>query len=121
MILQTQIDTQSPDFKKNKVSILSQVTEWRRRIELAKLGGGEEALKKHKARGKLTARERIEGLLDPGTAFLEFSTLAAADMYEGQAPGGGVVTGIGVIENTECIVVANDARSEEHTSELQSR
>ena len=109
MILQTTIDTESADYKKNKANTISQVSEWRRKVEIAKRGGGEDAVKKHKARGKMTARERIDGLLDPGTAFLEFSTLAAIDMYEGQAPGGGVVTGIGVIEGTECIIVANDA------------
>ncbi len=109
MIIETQIDTSSEDFKKNRLALLEQVQKWRGLAEKAKLGGGEEAMKKHKSRGKLTARERIESLIDPGTAFLEFSTLAAFDMYEGQAPGAGVVTGIGVIEGTECIVVANDA------------
>jgi 3-methylcrotonyl-CoA carboxylase beta subunit len=109
MILESLIDTNSAEFQKNKSALLEQVQNWRSRIEIAKLGGGEEAQKKHKARGKLTARERIEALIDQGSAFLEFSTLAAFDMYEGQAPGAGVVTGIGVIEGTECIVVANDA------------
>ncbi len=109
MTLQTQVDNQSAEFKKNRAALLEHVNQWRRKVEAAKLGGGAEALKKHKARGKLTARERIDGLLDTGTAFLEFSTLAADDMYDGQAPGGGVVTGIGVIEGTECIIVANDA------------
>jgi|SRR3989344_3157453 len=109
MILETQLDVQSEEYRKNKAALLEQVSDWRRKVEFAKLGGGTEALKKHKARGKLTARERIEGLLDPGTAFLEFSTLAALDMYDGQAPGSGVITGIGVIEGTECILVANDA------------
>lgn len=109
MILETQIDPNSNDFKTNKAALLEQLNKWRQKIDIAKKGGGTDALKKHKARGKLSARERIDALVDPGTAFLEFSTLAALDMYEGQAPGGGVVTGIGVIENTECIIVANDA------------
>lgn len=109
MILESQINTGSADFQKNKESLLAHVNAWRQKVEIAKKGGGEEAMKKHKSRGKLTARERIETLIDPGSAFLEFSTLAAYDMYEGQAPGGGVVTGIGVIEGTECIIVANDA------------
>ncbi len=109
MILESLIDTNSDDFKKNKATLLQQVSHWRRQIEQTKKGGGEEATKKHKARGKLTARERIEALIDPGSAFLEFSTLAAQDMYDGQAPGGGIVTGIGVIEGTECIIVSNDA------------
>ena len=94
MIIETQVDVNSSEFKKNKAALLGQVQSWRDKIEVAKLGGGAEVLKKHKARGKLTARERIEALIDQGTAFLEFSTLAAYDMYEGQAPGGGVITGI---------------------------
>lgn len=109
MILESQIDVNSEDFKKNKSALLEQVQNWRRQVEIAKLGGGEESLKKHKSRGKLTARERIETLLDQGSAFLEFSTLAAFDMYDGQAPAGGIITGIGVIEGTECVIVANDA------------
>jgi 3-methylcrotonyl-CoA carboxylase beta subunit len=109
MILESSLQTQSNEFKQNKAALQKLVNEWRNQIEITKLGGGEEAIKKHKARGKLTARERIEYLIDPGSAFLEFSTLAAYDMYESQAPGAGLVTGIGVIENTECIIVANDA------------
>ena len=109
MILESLIDTTSAEFQKNKSALLEHVQNWRSKVEAAKLGGGEDAQKKHKARGKLTARERIEALVDQGSAFLEFSTLAAFEMYDGQAPGGGVVTGIGVIEGTECIIVANDA------------
>ncbi|MGZ3726212.1 MAG: carboxyl transferase domain-containing protein [Pseudobdellovibrio sp.] len=109
MILETQIDTNSEEFKKNKSALLEQVQSWRQKVETVKLGGGSDAQKKHKSRGKLTARERIEGLIDSESAFLEFSTLAAYGMYEDQAPAAGVVTGIGVIEGTECIIVANDA------------
>jgi 3-methylcrotonyl-CoA carboxylase beta subunit len=109
MILESSLDTQSVEYKKNKSALIEHVEKWRRNVEITKQGGGEDAVKKHKARGKLTARERIEALVDTGTAFLEFSTLAAFDMYEGQAPGAGVVTGIGVIEGVECVIVANDA------------
>ncbi len=109
MILESQIDIQSAEFRKNKSALTEQVQHWRRQVEIALQGGGEESVKKHKARGKLTARERIENLLDGGTAFLEFSTLAAKDMYENQAPAAGIVTGIGVVEGVECIIVANDA------------
>lgn len=109
MIIESALDTSSPDYKKNYKHMSKLVDEWREKISVVKLGGGEEALKKHKARGKMSARERIEGLIDPGTSFLEFSTLAAFDMYEGQAPGAGIITGIGVIQNTECVIVANDA------------
>ena len=108
-VLESQIDVNSSAFKANRQSMLGIVGEWRERVELVKLGGGADAVAKHKSRGKLTARERIEGLVDGGTAFLEFSTLAAWDMYEGSAPGAGVITGIGVIHGTEVVIVANDA------------
>src|SRR5204862_3438202 len=72
-------------------------------------GGGEAALEKHRSRGKLTARERVDRLVDPDAAFLELNALAAWDLYEGQAPGAGIVTGLGVVEGRECVVVANDA------------
>lgn len=108
-VLQTQINPQSETFRQNQQAMRAHLQEWRRRVELVKQGGGADAVKRHKSRGKLTARERIEGLLDPGTAFLEFSTLAAWDMYENQAPGAGVITGIGVIHGVECTIVSNDA------------
>jgi len=85
------------------------VAELRERTAQVARGGGEKALEKHRSRGKLTARERIDRLLDPDTAFLELSALAAWEMYDNQAPGAGIVTGIGVIEGCECVLVANDA------------
>jgi acetyl-CoA carboxylase carboxyltransferase component len=85
------------------------VAELRARIDEAAAGGGEAAIAKHRSRGKLLVRERIERLLDPGSAFLELNALAAWDLYDGDAPGAGIVTGIGVVEGTECVVVANDA------------
>lgn len=108
-ILETHVDVGSAEFKANRDALLASVNQWRAEVEKVKQGGGSEALQKHKARGKMTARERIEGLVDNGSAFLEFSTLAAWGVYEDQAPGAGVVTGIGVIHNTECVIVANDA------------
>src|SRR5690348_3107332 len=85
------------------------VAELRERNLRVTRGGGEKALEKHRSRGKLTARERIDRLLDPDTAFLELSALAAWDVYDGQAPSAGIVTGIGVVEGRECAIVANDA------------
>src|SRR6476659_5423809 len=108
-VIQSEFDLNSREFEANRDHTLKLVKEWKDRIEQVKLGGGQEAVEKHKSRGKLTARERIESLLDPGTSFLEFSSLAAWDMYEGQAPGAGIVTGIGVVSGTECVIVANDA------------
>jgi acetyl-CoA carboxylase carboxyltransferase component len=85
------------------------VAELRERTELVARGGGEKALEKHRSRGKLTARERVDRLLDPDSAFLELSALAAWEVYDGQAPSAGIVTGIGTIEGRECVLVANDA------------
>ncbi|MBM3676448.1 MAG: methylcrotonoyl-CoA carboxylase [Actinobacteria bacterium] len=85
------------------------VAELRERTARVAEGGGEGAMERHRARGKLPARERIDRLVDPGTAFLELNALAAWDMYEGQAPSAGIVTGIGVVNGTTCVVVANDA------------
>src|SRR5947209_5991947 len=85
------------------------VAELRERTARIARGGGDKALERHRSRGKLTARERIDRLVDPGAAFLELSALAAWDMYDGDAPGAGIVTGIGVVEGQECVIVANDA------------
>jgi acetyl-CoA carboxylase carboxyltransferase component len=71
--------------------------------------GGEKATERHRSRGKLTARERIDRLVDPGGAFLELSALAAWELYDGAAPAAGIVTGIGVVEGRECVIVGNDA------------
>src|SRR5881398_2143970 len=85
------------------------VAELRERTAQVVLGGGEKAVDRHRSRGKMTARERIDRVVDPDSAFLELSALAAWDVYEGQAPGAGIVTGIGTIEGRECVLVANDA------------
>ena len=85
------------------------VAELRERTAQVARGGGEAAMERHRGRGKLPARERIDLLCDPDSAFLELGALAAWDLYEGQAPGAGIVTGIGVVEGRECVIVANDA------------
>jgi len=81
----------------------------RERLLAVRAGGGAEAIAKHRARGKLTARERIDTLVDPGSDFLEFSPLAAYDMYENDSPGAGMIAGIGLVERQQCVIVANDA------------
>ena len=85
------------------------VAELRDRTALVARGGGEKALERHRSRGKLSARERIDRLVDPSTAFLELNALAAWEMYDGAAPAAGMVTGIGVVEGRQCVIVANDA------------
>ncbi|SVA79246.1 uncharacterized protein METZ01_LOCUS132100, partial [marine metagenome] len=85
------------------------VAELKERLAQARSGGSAKAVERHRARGKLTARERIDALLDPGAPFLEFSPLAAAEVYDDNVPAAGIVTGIGVVHGREVVVLANDA------------
>jgi acetyl-CoA carboxylase carboxyltransferase component len=96
-------------FERRRASMESLVAELRERSALIAAGGGEKAVERHRSRGKLTARERIDRLVDPGTAFLELNALAAWELYDGDAPSAGIVTGIGVVEGRQCVLVANDA------------
>src|SRR5436309_6230422 len=108
-VLTSQVERDSELFSQRRERMEALVTELRERTALIARGGGEKAIERHRSRGKLPARERVDRLLDPGSAFLELGTLAAWDMYEGQAPSAGMVTGVGVIEGQECVIVANDA------------
>src|SRR5579871_643467 len=108
-ILDSQIDTRSPEFAANAAQLRTLVEDLNAQTAQAALGGGDKARAKHTERGKLLPRERIRALLDPGAPFLEFSSLAAHGMYDGAAPGAGIVTGIGRVCGTEVVVVANDA------------
>jgi 3-methylcrotonyl-CoA carboxylase beta subunit/propionyl-CoA carboxylase len=96
-------------FDANREANLALVAELRERLVHVQRGGGDEAVARHTARGKLLARDRIDRLVDPGSPFLELSPLAAWDMYDGEAPSAGVVTGIGVVGGREVAIVANDA------------
>jgi acetyl-CoA carboxylase carboxyltransferase component len=107
-LLQSRIE-RTDDFTRRQAQLRSLVDELRERSARIATGGGEQAIERHRSRGKLLARERIDRLLDPGTAFLELNALAAWEMYDGRAPGAGIVTGIGVVEGRECVIVANDA------------
>jgi acetyl-CoA carboxylase carboxyltransferase component len=108
-ILESRVDRGSWEFAANREAMAALVDELHERTALAARGGPPEAVERHRARGKLTARERIARLCDPGAPFLELNALAAWDCYGGEAPGAGMVTGIGTIEGRECVVVANDA------------
>jgi acetyl-CoA carboxylase carboxyltransferase component len=108
-VLASQIERGSDEYARRRERMERLVAELRERTAQVARGGGERAVERHRSRGKLTARERIDRLVDPGGAFLELSPLAAWDMYEGAAPGAGIVTGIGVVEGRECVAVANDA------------
>ena len=107
--LTIEIDIKAPSFKENKVFLEEQVQEFKAKLKEVKQGGGASTIQKHKSRGKLLARERIEKLIDPNTDFLEFSALAAYDLYNNDAPSAGIVTGIGIVHGREVVVVANDA------------
>jgi acetyl-CoA carboxylase carboxyltransferase component len=96
-------------FDRRRERMEALVAELRERTGQVAQGGGEKATERHRSRGKLTARERIDRLVDPGSAFLELSALAAWELYDGQAPAAGIITGIGVVEGRECVIVANDA------------
>jgi acetyl-CoA carboxylase carboxyltransferase component len=108
-VLTSQIDRAANEFARRRTRMDELVAELRERTALVARGGGEKAMERHTSRGKLPARERIDRLVDPGTAFLELNALAAWDLYDGGAPSAGIVTGIGVVEGRECVIVANDA------------
>jgi acetyl-CoA carboxylase carboxyltransferase component len=108
-VLTTQVDPQGDEFAANREQMLHLVAELRERVAAAQAGGGPDAIARHRQRGKMLARERVATLCDPGTPFLEFSALAAFEMYDNEAPGAGIITGIGVVEGQECVIVANDA------------
>ncbi|MEO8011520.1 MAG: carboxyl transferase domain-containing protein, partial [Dokdonella sp.] len=105
----SQLDTRSPDFTANSTQLRALVEDLGTELTRTALGGGVKARTKHTERGKLLPRERIRALLDPGSAFLELSSLAAHGMYDGAAPCAGLVTGIGRVHGQEVVVVANDA------------
>jgi len=107
--LVSQIDSESEEFKANAQAMQVLVEDLHEKVKSVSLGGGATALQKHKDRGKLLPRERIDLLLDPGSPFLELGQLAAFGMYSGDAPCAGLIAGIGLINGIECMVLANDA------------
>jgi acetyl-CoA carboxylase carboxyltransferase component len=109
LVLDTHIDPADAVFQANRERMEQLVSDLRGRLARAREGGGAKALERARAQGKLPARERIALLLDSGSPFLECSPLAASEMYDDEAPGAGVVTGIGRVSGREVMVVANDA------------
>jgi 3-methylcrotonyl-CoA carboxylase beta subunit len=107
--LPSAVDASSEGFRANREHHLALVADLREQLAAAARGGPEAARERHVARGKLLPRDRVEALLDPGTPFLELSPLAAHGLYDGEAPGAGIITGIGRVAGTEVVVVANDA------------
>src|SRR5438132_1253999 len=108
-VLTSQLDREAEEFGRRQERMVELVAELGERSGQVAGGGGEKAMERHRARGKLPVRERVDRLVDPGTAFLELNALAAWEMYGGEAPSAGIVTGIGVVEGRECVIVANDA------------
>jgi acetyl-CoA carboxylase carboxyltransferase component len=107
--IETRIRTADADFQDNRRYHEGLAAELRDRLKAAQAGGPEDQRRRHHERGKLLARERIDALVDPGTPFLELSTLAAFELYGNEAPSAGIVTGIGVVHGREAVIVANDA------------
>jgi acetyl-CoA carboxylase carboxyltransferase component len=108
-VLTSHVERESDVFASRREQMDALVAELRERTAQVARGGGEKAVERHRSRGKMTARERVDRLLDPGSAFLELNALAAWELYDGQAPSAGIVTGVGVVEGQECVIVANDA------------
>jgi 3-methylcrotonyl-CoA carboxylase beta subunit len=107
--ISSKIRTDTPEFKANYDKMTAAVAQLRDRLARAREGGGPRYLQRHREQGKLPVRERIDLLLDEGSPFLELSPLAAWEMYESEAPGAGLVTGIGRVGGREVLIVANDA------------
>ncbi|NKQ11385.1 carboxyl transferase domain-containing protein [Pseudomonas sp. SST3] len=108
-ILNTQINTRSPEFTANRDAMLGQVESLRSLLGKISEGGGEKAQQRHVSRGKLLVLDRINALLDPGSAFLEVAPLAAYEVYGEDVAAAGLVAGIGRVEGVECMIIANDA------------
>jgi 3-methylcrotonyl-CoA carboxylase beta subunit len=108
-IIESKLNPRGEDFKNNAAAMQTIVDDLKAKVAKIALGGGDDARKKHTARGKLLPRDRVQMLLDPGTPFLEFSQMAAYEMYHNAAPSAGVITGIGRVAGQECVIVCNDA------------
>ena len=107
--IESNIQIDDPEFQNNLEQMKSLTAELNKRLDSVRERGGTSAAELHRSRGKMLVRDRVKTLLDPGTPFLEFSPLAAWQMYEDENPGGGIVTGIGMIHGKQVVIVANDA------------
>jgi 3-methylcrotonyl-CoA carboxylase beta subunit len=108
-VLETAVHPGSQEFEANQAANLALVEELRAQLERVAGGGGKRSRERHVSRGKLLPRDRVDRLLDPGAPFLELSPLAAHGLYDGEAPGAGIITGVGRVSDRECVIVANDA------------
>jgi len=108
-VIESLVNARSEEFRANEQAMAGLVADLQARLATVVAGGGDSARARHLARGKLLPRDRVELLLDPGTPFLEFSPLAALGLYGDEAPGAGIITGIGRVAGRECLIVCNDA------------
>jgi len=108
-LIKSNINSRSQDFQENNAAMTALVNDLRDKVAAIALGGAEKARQRHLSQGKLLPRDRLNYLLDPGTAFLEFSQLAGYQLYEDEVPAGGIITGIGQVNKQECVIVINDA------------
>lgn len=106
---QTQINPDEKAFQQNTETMRLMAHDLKKRLQKIQKGGGEKALDRHRQHGKLLPRDRIELLLDPGSDFLELSQLAGFGLYPDDIPGGGIITGVGKVMGTDCMIIANDA------------
>src|SRR5208282_2505774 len=108
-LIDSAIDTRSAEFRANADAMAALVADLRGAVDSIRQGGGEAARKRHLSRGKLLPRDRVRALIDPSSPFLEVGQLAAHGMYGGEVPAAGIITGVGRVSGTECVIVANDA------------
>src|SRR5215469_7143717 len=108
-LLRSDVDTRCAEFAANAESMRTLVDDLRARVAEVQQGGGETARKRHLSRNKLLPRDRVAGLIDPGSPFLELSQLAAYGLYDNEVPSAGIITGMGRVSGRECVIVANDA------------
>ena len=108
-IIQSKLNTRSTEFAANTAAMAARVDDLRSTLDVIARGGGIAACERHVGRGKLLVRQRIRALLDPGSPFLEFSALAAHQVYGEDVPAAGIITGIGRVSGLECLIIANDA------------
>jgi 3-methylcrotonyl-CoA carboxylase beta subunit len=106
--LSTKVDPTSTTFRANETYHMGLAADLQAQLAIAAFGGPERSRERHVARGKLLPRDRVEALLDSGTPFLELSPMAAHGMYENEAPAAGIITGVGQVSDTTCVIVAND-------------
>src|SRR5579884_3901299 len=108
-VIESRVDRDSSEFEANRKHHEALVGDLRAKLADIAGGGSAKAVELHRSRGKLTARERIQALIDPGSDFLEFSAMAAYGMYDNEMPAAGIITGLGVICGRLCVIAANDA------------